>query len=147
MCYNINSMSGIIRTKNWLRREVLLCAFMSLCVLITFFVLNPQLSEFAEKHAPSPISISNCCQDYVVVSVASIVRINLRRINYVKDNIYSKIVSTYGACRASQTCLQFVVNLYWNIARLCSLAGISEMRLHRACELLDMPPPSNTLSF
>jgi hypothetical protein len=140
-------MSGIIRRADWPKREAVLCAFVSLCVLITFYGLSPHLGEFAEKYVPSPISMSNYCQDYVVVSVASAVRNNLRRASHAEDNICGKILSGYGACIASQTCLQFVVNLYWNIASLCSLAGISEIGLHRACELLDMPPPSSTLSF
>jgi hypothetical protein len=140
-------MSGTIHTGNRLKREALLYAFIGLCVLITFYALSPRLGEFAEKHVSSPLSISNYCQNDAVVSVAPTVRNNLRRVNYAKDNIYSKTASIHGACITSQTYLQFEVNLYWNIARLCSLAGISMIGLHRACELLDMPPPSNTLSF
>jgi hypothetical protein len=140
-------MKGILHTGNWLKREALLYAFMSLCVLTTFYALSPYLGEFAEKHVSSPPSISPYCQNDAVVSVASTVRNNLRRVNYAKDNIYSKTVPIHGACIASQTYLQFGVNLYWNIARLCSLAGVSEIGLHRAYELLDIPPPSNTLSF
>lgn len=140
-------MNGILHTGNRLKREALLYASVSLCVLITFYALSPRLGEFAEKHVSSPLSISNYWQNCDVVSLATTVRDNLRRVNYAKNDISSRTASIHGACIASQTYLQFEVNLYWNIARLCSLAGISMIGLHRACELLDMPPPSNTFSF
>lgn len=140
-------MGGIVRTVNWLKKGAPLYIFVSLCVLVTFCALSPHPGEFAEKRVSSPLSISYYSQNYALVSVASTVRDNLHRANHARDNIYSGTVSIHGACMASQTYLQFVANLYRNVARLCSFAGISEIGLHRACELLDIPPPSNTLSF
>ena len=140
-------MSGIIHRENWPKRRALLCASLSLCVLITFCVLVPYAGESAARDVASPLSISCYFQNDVLVSVASTVRNNLQRANGAKDNIESRTASTHGSCMTSQTYFQFVANLYRNVARFCSLAGVSEIGLHRACELLDIPPPSNTLSF
>lgn len=147
MFYSADNMGGVVRTVNWLKRESALYIFMSLCLLITSYVVTPHLGEFAEKQVSSPLSISYYFQDYTSVSVVLRARDNVRRASHAKDPIYNRTVSTQGTCTASQTYLQFLANLYRNVARLCSLAGIYEIGLHRACELLDIPPPSNTLSF
>lgn len=147
MFYSADNMGGVVRTVNQPKRKPFLYVFLSLCLLITSCVVSPHLGEFAEKHASSPLSMSCYFQDYAPVSVAPRARDNPRRPNHAKDNVYSRTASTHGACSASQTYLQFLANLYRNMARLCGLAGISNVGLHRACELLDIPPPSNTLSF
>ena len=147
MFYSADNMGGIVRALKRFKRESVLYVFLSLCLLITSCVVTPHLSGFAQKQVSSPLSISNYFQDYVSVSVVPRVRDNLRRASHAKDNSYSRTVSTHGARMAAQTYLQFVANLYGNVARLCSLAGISEIGLQRACQLLDIPPPSNTLSF
>jgi hypothetical protein len=140
-------MSDIVHTGNRLKREALLHVFMSLCVLIILYGLSPHMSQLAEKYASSSLSISLYCQDYALVSVASAVRNNLRSVNHAKDSIQSKTASVHGAGITSQGYLQFVVNLSWNSSPLCGLAGSPEIGRHRGCQLLDIPPPSNTLSF
>jgi hypothetical protein len=140
-------MSGITHRENWPKRRALLYASVSLCVLITLCALGPYPCESTEKHISSLLSISYYYQDYALVSVASTVRDDLQRANYARDNTDSKTISRGGAPVGSRTYSQFMANLYWNNARLCSLAGVSETGLHRACELLDIPPPSNILSF
>jgi hypothetical protein len=145
--YNVDDMSGIRRSENWPKIRALLCASVGLCLLIAFCALSWYPCESAQKHVSSPLSISSYFQDYVSVSVAPRVRDNLRRASHAKDNTYSRTVSTHGLCMAAQTYLRLVANLHRNMAPLCSLAGISEIGLQRACQLLDIPPPSNTLSF
>jgi hypothetical protein len=140
-------MSGITHRENWPKRRVLLYAFVSLCVLITLCALGAYPCEFTERHISSLLSISYYCQNCGLVSVTSTVRDDLQEVNYARDNTNSETISRGGATVASRTYSQFMANLYWNNARLCSLAGVSETGLHRACELLDIPPPSNILSF
>jgi hypothetical protein len=140
-------VSGIAHSDNRPTRRALLYASLGLCLLTAFCVLSSYPCESAQKLVSSRLSISYYFENDVSVSVALRVRDSLPRTSHAKDNSYGKTVSRQGVGMAAQTYLQFEANLYGNVARLCSLAGISEIGLQRACQLLDIPPPSNIPTF
>jgi len=131
---------------NWLKGQTFPRILISLCVLITSsFILVLAPNKFDEKQTSNIVSLYNYYQDYYFVPVVSTARNNLNRIYYDEDNTYRKKVWIHNIPISSWTDITFA-QFYGNINYLSSLAGISRIESRQAYLLLDIPPPSITLS-
>lgn len=140
-------MSGFIHVGNWLKAQAPPRFFISLCVLAISFISVPHPGKFPDSTS-APISSYLDYLNFASVPFASTVNDDLHRVDRAKGRAYRRAVSAKcDVVLLAQRCRHSISNYCGISDCLSSFNGICKTGLQQACQLLDIPPPSDSISF
>lgn len=135
-------MCGFTNVKNWLKGQVPLSIFISLCISIVFV---PELSE-ATLSISAPVSISHISNNCALLPIPFTVGDNLCRAKLNRSETYGKRVSAQDELARFGTYDYFIPSPHSISDCISRFDTTFKRAFQQACQLLDIPPPSSTIS-
>ena len=128
--------------KNRLKRQVLLSVIIGICILI---VLVPEASSVTASIS-APVSLSPHRDNQALLPMPFKASENLSRTKRYESNSAGKTVSLRDAVAYFWICRLFSLSHYAIFGYLSNFDTTLRGGLQQACQLLDIPPPSDIVS-